>query len=177
MDTLVANRPTEERRGFLKSAVGKRKNDSFEEEDIIESTKKMKSNDFFKDNRFVTPLSSHIQFLSLGDDGKQEKPKEKKRKRKVEEDIIDDLLDSRKFSKMKISHQKAEEKSEKQIEAKLVLNYEEEGERKEEKGTEEEKKGNTLSSYFDLSNYSLYTKINTFLRDLTLERLSRQSKN
>lgn len=126
-----------------------------------------------KDDRLITPLSSEIRFLNLNEDP----PAPESRKRKV--DPVDQLVDSRLFTKMKINEEEREINN-----TPLKIRVEENP--VEQEGNEEaerelfEEDDEADKNITDEKTYReihlRYRKMNNYLKELTFERISRNSK-
>ena len=136
-------------------------------DDNIDKFKRIRSNNLVMDDRILSPLANEIRFLDLQD---KKKDTNNSRKRKIE-DPVDKLLESKLFTRMKLH-----ENDNKIITTPLKLFQESEKVNDIiDNKKQEENNGEIIGNEpIDNPNYSV---INGILRQLALERLSRNSKN
>ena len=163
--------------------------------------KKLRSDKFVADERIISPLTTHIKFLSFGSENEGQ---DRKKNRKRKADPVEELIETRIFSKMKINEE--EDENDNKIDTPLKLNYDN-GEQIIEnkihsdekfvinntknnfshrpssqhhsidpKKEEDKKEKNENSILNNNTVFTIYTKINNFLKQLTFERLSRKDK-
>eukprot|EP01091_Cochliopodium_minus_P020662 TRINITY_DN9104_c0_g1_i1.p1 TRINITY_DN9104_c0_g1~~TRINITY_DN9104_c0_g1_i1.p1 ORF type:complete len:189 (+),score=45.02 TRINITY_DN9104_c0_g1_i1:112-678(+) len=177
---------------YKTNTTPKRKLEEFDKNQL----KKMRSNNFFQDDRMIQPLTNEIKYLSF-----QDTPKEKiNETRKRKHDPVEELIDSRMFSRLKLDGSNdgqtdqehkynfpqqynniEQNKKVNMIDTPLKIQFDDINDDEKEKNKKKNitVENNNLKQHNQESTtyntvYTIYSKINSFLKELTFERILRK---